>query len=284
MRTTVAMLGVLVLGACGDEKAAGGIIGCLDPVTSKYVACEGDTRCVDPSSGVEVQCAGGGNGSPYPGGGAGDVGGGDTGGPGSGGGPGTGSDVFVGGGALDTGLGGLDTGGPGGLDPDTGGTGGTGGAGTFTCEQVFACYDACQGDAACEKQCTDAGTPAALASFSLFSACSSGNGCATSLAQGHTGGYIACVYRHCLTEYQGCFGALTAGTKTCAQMVACMNACPAGDSACLKGCGETGTLDGQLLYFDILACAELKCPGLTGQAWADCVNATCSTELTACGQ
>lgn len=268
------VLGAMTLGACGDETAAGGIIGCLDSVTSRYAACEGDTRCVDPNTGVEVQCAAGGGDSPYVPGAA-DV---STGGDATGGGGG----VLIG----DAGAAGADAGGLVTPDPDTtvAPLDITGGNGTLTCEQVFACYDACAGDAACEKECTDGGTPAALASFSLFAACSSGNGCAMTLKEGHTGGYIACVYRNCLTPYQGCFGALKAGTSTCSEMVACMNGCAAGDSTCLKLCGELGTLDGQLVYFDILACGEDKCPGQTGQAWADCVNATCTAELTACGQ
>lgn len=273
--STSALL-VAMVAACGSDSAGGSsasaIIGCLDQTTSKYVSCQGDARCVDPSSGVEVGCAGG---TPFqPGGGdsrddAGPTGGRDT-------------TVTA---PPDTVVGSEDVPLP---RVDTGGAVGPVDAGALpagsltTCDQVFACFDACKDDKACESQCTKAGTPQALSSFALFTACSDGNACATELADGHTGGYIACVIRFCLDTYQGCFGALVSGDLTCKQMLTCMNACEPTDSACQKGCGESGTLDAQLLYFDILACGEASCPGLTSQAWADCANAACAAELSSC--
>lgn len=262
MRLALALL--FALTACGDDTSGNAIIGCLDPSSGRYVSCTGDTRCVDPASGVQVQCLAPGGDTPFQSGGDGAGGAVDA----------VSADA---GGSPDAGPAG-DTGGA--VAPDLGGSPG----GTLTCEQVFACFDACAGDAACQKTCTDGGTPAALAGFSLFTSCSNTNGCAAALSSGFTGGYISCVYRFCLGEYQGCFGALIAGTQTCSQMVTCMNGCPEGSAVCLKTCGEAGTLDAQLLYFDILSCGEKACPGKVGQAWADCVNASCTAELTACGK
>ena len=265
-----------LLPGCGSDGGGGStaaaIIGCLDQTSGKYVSCQGDTRCVDPNSGVEVGCAGGTPVQPGDSGGSrfdvGSTGGRDT----VAGTP----DVYVGG--DDAAMPPVDTGG--GTTPVDAGSLPAGSL--TTCDQVFACFDACKDDKACESQCTKAGTPQALSSFALFTACSDGNACATELASGHTGGYIACVIRFCLDTYQGCFGPLVSGDLTCQQMLTCMNACNPADNACQKGCGESGTLDGQLLYFDILACGEGSCPGLTGQAWADCVNVACAAELASC--
>ena len=243
------------------SEAGGGVIGCLDTATGRYVSCAGDPRCVNPATGAEVQC-------PTVGGDAGSQ-------------PGVDAGADDAGPTASPDAASPDAAGPDTASPDTG-TGG--GGGTLSCEQVFACFDACAGDTTCQKGCTDAGSPPALASFSQFTSCSNASGCAADLANGYTGGYISCVYRFCLDQYQGCFGALIAGTESCAQMVTCMNGCTGGDTACLKTCGEAGTLDGQLEYFDILACGEKTCPGKVGQEWADCVNASCISELTACGQ
>jgi hypothetical protein len=259
----------LLTGCSNESTGTAPIVGCLDQATGRYLTCPGDSRCVDPSTGVEVGCAG----AP----GVGDL---DSGAEPDAGSP-FGADSG-GAGGFDTGAGGFDTG----ATADVGG--GDTGLGeipkTLSCEQVFACFDACNGSASCEKQCTDSGTPAALASFSLFTSCSNTQACGVELVAGPTGGYIACVYRFCLSEYQGCFGTLVAGTQSCAQMLTCMNGCQPTDNVCLKACGESGTLAAQLEYFDILACGERSCPGKTGAEWASCVNATCTAELAACNQ
>ncbi|MBM4397013.1 MAG: hypothetical protein FJ087_15160 [Deltaproteobacteria bacterium] len=92
------------------------------------------------------------------------------------------------------------------------------------------------------------------------------------------------IFGACAVEYQRCW---TAGNAKCAEMWDCAQACP-DEVACVNACRDAATFAAQGKFQAVYTCADEQCPGLSGQAWADCATESvngagaCVPALTAC--
>jgi hypothetical protein len=82
----------------------------------------------------------------------------------------------------------------------------------------------------------------------------------------------------------------TTGTKTCAEVDACMLACAQGDTACMDACFKQGTADAQAKMTALEQCdnqavqgtCKTQCATPSSQQCSQCMQAACSAQLTAC--
>ncbi len=70
-----------------------------------------------------------------------------------------------------------------------------------------------------------------------------------------------------------------AGTKTCSQILTCVDACAA-DDACIQECYDTSSEQGKELYDALDACYQEQCP--SGADKLDCMQEYCADEYYAC--
>ena len=78
-----------------------------------------------------------------------------------------------------------------------------------------------------------------------------------------------------------CGGGLGGGTTGCNGLVACLNACQIGDTACEQGCIANSTQQAQSLFNDLLNCLEGACPSTNGGV---CDNLSPGYDPNACDQ
>jgi hypothetical protein len=154
--------------------------------------------------------------------------------------------------------------------------------GASTCLQILDCLDTCaDGDNTCPNACRAKGSAAAQTTFNTLLACA------------QTCADTACIQSKCGQQLQACVAPAgpgpgpgldagpgpgpgpTTGTSTCAQIVACLDTCTDGDSACYTACEAKGTASAQATFGALLTCAQ-SCP-TTG-----CATGQCATQVQAC--
>lgn len=73
---------------------------------------------------------------------------------------------------------------------------------------------------------------------------------------------------------------VTTGPWTCAEVYACIAACPT--DACANTCFEQGTAEAQGAYLTLTECLDTRCPDLTGAPFRACVDEQCGDARDAC--
>jgi V8-like Glu-specific endopeptidase len=146
---------------------------------------------------------------------------------------------------------------------------------TRSCTEVIGCMSACGEVEACLIDCYLTGTAAGRADYDALAQCASDH------CSGQTGtAYEACLEASCAAPYTACF---PTGTKTCAEILTCLDACPSADTGCPNRCYYGGTAADQQRYSDLATCLDTSCGTITDPAaWNTCAWASCAVAIEAC--
>lgn len=122
-----------------------------------------------------------------------------------------------------------------------------------SCQGLLQCYSGCLQQrippSDCAEDCIQLGTTNAVGRFLVYTDCLSTAQCDT----------LICVAEECSAEYAGCVYEDSAGLS-CPEIIDCVAACPDNDPACLEGCENEGSAQGQIDYAGMSLCLAGACP------------------------
>jgi len=147
------------------------------------------------------------------------------------------------------------------------------------CSDLNDCFFSCgAADRVCRAGCWIRGTELAREQFDTIYRCA-GIECGE---LDDPGDFRACVSERCATEQEACFPTVT-GDATCAELYACVVACPSADLGCREDCRDTGTAAAQEAFGLMLDCWSERCGAIIDDdAWNACIDSECADEQVAC--
>jgi len=144
----------------------------------------------------------------------------------------------------------------------------------------------------CQQNCLSSSTQTAQQKYQALATCARNKCSSASDTQ-------TCIQQNCSTEVQACLGGSSGGTtggsttgsttggstggtgtRSCSEVVRCMQGCGQQDRTCLQNCYSSGTSTAQQQYQALATCARNKCGNATDQQ--TCVQNKCSSEVQAC--